>query len=143
MQKLYVLCGSPASGKTTLSAQLAEQYNAIVHSYDDLPMANTRQSLDGSVKKVWIENMKSDLMSGHSVVCDGMNLTSKDRIEMLNSFSSADCEKVLLVLRPELEVCLQRNAQRDAKLPNFVVEQAYQMYEHPTVDELWDAIIFI
>lgn len=143
MTTLYVLCGSPASGKTTLSYQLGEQYNAIIHSYDDMPMANTPQSMDGSVKKAWIENMKSDLKSGNNVVCDGMNITVKERIDLLNGFSDVDCKKILFVLRPDLETCIQRNMQRKISLPRFVVEQAYQKYESPTLDEMWDKIIFI
>ena len=143
MTTLYVLCGSPASGKTTLSNQLAKQSSAIIHSYDDMPMANTPQSMDGSVKKVWIENMKSDLKSGKDVVCDGMNITAKERIDLLNGFSDVDCKKILFVLRPDLETCIQRNMQRKSSLPHFVVEQAYQMYECPTPDEKWDEIIFM
>lgn len=142
-QILFVLCGSPGSGKTTYAHQLAEQHNAIIHSYDDMPKANTRQSMDGSVKRTWIENMKNDLKLGHNVVCDGMNLTLKERAEVLNSFSDIDCKKILLVLRPELDVCIERNKQRKNILPIFVVKQAYNMYECPTLDEMWDEIIFI
>jgi tRNA uridine 5-carbamoylmethylation protein Kti12 len=142
-QTLFVLCGSPGSGKTTYAHKLAKQHNAIIHSYDDMPKANTKQSMDGSVKRAWIENMKNDLKSGYNVVCDGMNLTLKERIEVLDGFSNIDCKKVLFVLRPELDVCIERNAQRESKLPIFVVKQAYNMYEHPTLDEMWDEIIFI
>ena len=32
---IYVFCGIPASGKTTLSQQLAQQHNAKLYCYDE------------------------------------------------------------------------------------------------------------
>ena len=82
MITFFVISGIPGSGKTTLAYKLAEQNNAALHSYDALPGANTKSSMDGSVKRIWLQAIHDDLQSGKSVVCDKLNLTVKDRKEI-------------------------------------------------------------
>lgn len=140
MTTLYLLSGIPGSGKTTLAHQLAEQHNANVHSYDELPGANTKASMDGSVKQAWLQAIHADLQKGKSVICDGLNLTVAERKELLATFADIPCKKVLVVKIVPLETCLQRNRGRQARLPDFVVEQSAERMEAPTKDEGWDAI---
>lgn len=137
---IYALSGIPGSGKTTLAHKLAEQYNATVHSYDELPGANTRASINGSVKQAWVEAIRADLKAGKSVVCDGLNLTVTERKELLSFVADIPCEKVLYMKVVPLETCLQRNRERRARLPDFVVEQSAERMEPPTREERWDAI---
>lgn len=134
------MTGIPGSGKSTLAHQLAEQHNATVHSYDDMLGANTKHSMGGEVKKLWIEKMRSDLSIGRSVICDGLPLTIAERKELLAQFADIPCEKILAVKIVPLEICLQRNRNRHKRLPDFVVEQAAQKMEPPTKDEGWDKI---
>lgn len=140
MTTLSLLSGIPASGKTTLAHELAQKHNATVHSYDDMPEANTKVSMDGSVKQAWIQNIREDLQSGKSVICDGLNLTVTERKELLAQFSDIPCQKFLHMKIVPLEICLQRNRERKARLPDFVVEQAAERMEPPTKEEGWDKI---
>ena len=140
MTTLYLLTGIPGSGKTTLAHQLAEQHSATVHSYDELSGANTKASMDGSVKQAWLTAIREDLQAGKSVICDGLNLTVTERKELLATFADIPCKKILYVKIVPLETCLQRNRERKARLPDFVVEQSAQKMEAPTKDEGWDAI---
>ena len=140
MTTIFLISGIPGSGKTTLAHQLAEQHNATVHSYDALPEANTKDSMDGSVKQAWLQAIREDLETGKSVICDGLNLTVAERKELLAEFSDTTCKKVLYVKIVPLETCLQRNREREARLPDFVVEQSAQRMEAPTNDEGWDKI---
>lgn len=140
MTMLNLLSGIPGSGKTTFAHELAKQHNATVHSYDEMPNANTKASMDGSVKQAWIQNIREDLQSGKSVICDGLNLTVADRKELLAQFADIPCQKFLHMKVVPLEICLQRNRERQARLPDFVVEQAAQKLEPPTKEEGWDKI---
>ena len=141
MTSIYVLCGIPGSGKTTLAQELANRHGAVLRSYDDMPGANTRESMDGSVTREWLNIIHADLMAGKSVVCDGMNLTSKDRLEVLSAISDIPCRKVLAFKFVPIDTCIKRNAQRHGRLPYFVIEQAAQKMEPPTGEECWDEII--
>lgn len=140
MITIYLISGIPGSGKTTLAHQLVEQYNATVHSYDEMPGANTKGSMDGSVKQAWLQRIREDLQTGKSVICDGLNLTVAERKELLETFADIPCKKVLYVKIVPLETCLQRNRERKARLPDFVIEQSAQRMEAPTNDEGWDEI---
>lgn len=140
MTTLYLLSGIPGSGKTTLAHQLAEQHNAVVLSYDDMPGANTKASMDGSVKRAWLGAIRAELLAGKSVVCDGINLTAAERREVLAAVAGILCEKHLIVKAVPLETCLQRNAQRRARLPEFVITQSAEMFEPPQPGEGWDVI---
>ena len=141
MLTLCVIAGIPGSGKTTLAQKLAEQYGAIVHSYDAIPGANTKASMNGSVKRAWTKAMHDDLRSGKNVVCDGINLTVKDRKEMLSAFADIPCKRVLVGKNVPLEICLQRNRERQSRLPDFVVKQAARLFEPPDKSEGWDEVI--
>lgn len=140
MTILYLLSGIPGSGKSTLAHQLAEQHNATVHTYDELPGANTKASMDGSVKQTWLQAIHADLQKGKNVICDGLNLTVAERKELLSYVADIPCKKVLHMKVVPLETCLQRNRERQARLPDFVVEQSAERMEAPTKDEGWDAI---
>lgn len=141
MANIFIMSGIPGSGKTTLAHQLAEQHNAIVHSYDDMLMANTKQSMNGDVKMLWLNGMRADLLAGRSVVCDGLPLTVSERAKLVSVFADIPCEKVLVMKVVPLKICLKRNRERQRRLPDFVIEQSAQKMEAPTKDEGWDRIL--
>lgn len=139
--KIFVLCGIPASGKTTLAKQLAQQHHATVHSFDDIPDSWGRPDMEGKFRRQWIENIKTDLNNGNSVVCDCIALTSMSRKWILEELSAFDCEKILMVKAVPVEVCLQRNKNRDRKVPDDHIRLTARMLEPPTEDEGWDRIL--
>lgn len=138
---IYILSGIPGSGKTTMAKQLAEQHNAVILSYDDMPRANTKASMDGSVMEAWFDTIHDTLQSGKSVVCDGLFLTSDERKRLLSAIADIQCGKVLVYKDVPVEVCLQRNRQRKARLPDFVITQSAEKLEQPQPDEGWDEIL--
>lgn len=136
---LCVLCGIPASGKTTMSLYLSEQYSAKIHSYDDTPNAHEYKYLEKAYHD-WISKIITDLNDNNNVVADNTNLTAKDRIELLNAVKEIHCEKILVVMTTSLQKCLDRNRERKHRLPDFVLCQAKQRFELPTFSEGWDDI---
>lgn len=137
----YVLCGIPASGKTTLAKQLAEQHDATIHSIDDIPNAWDSHDIDGAFRRQWMENIKKDLQDGNSVVCDSTALNSVSRKWILENLSDFDCENILCVKAVPVEVCQQRNKNRDLKVSNEHILLCASVLEAPTKDEGWDKIL--
>ena len=140
MFRCYVLCGIPGSGKSTLAHQLAEQNNAVVHSYDDIPNAWGNRDADGQLQRQWLDNIKADLQYGNSVVIDSTALTSECRKLVLNAVSAFNCKKILVVKAVPVEVCVQRNKGRFREVPEHQIELASRLLEPPTKDEGWDQI---
>lgn len=141
MSICYVLSGIPGSGKSTLAKQLAEQYNAIVHSYDDIPGAWGNRDIDGSFYNQWVDNIKADLQNGSSVVCDSTALTSVNRKTFLKELSGFDCKKILVVKVVPVDECLRRNKGRFRKVPEEQIQLTARLLEPPTPDEGWDEIL--
>ena len=137
---IYILCGMPASGKTTYSQQLAKQLNAKLYCYDDIPQSSNPKKFEMLHKQMWA-NILNDLQQGFDVVCDDLHTTKKQRADILNAVKNAECEKVLIVLNTPLEICLERNRNRKRRLPDFVVTSIHKTFERPTLNEGWDKII--
>lgn len=129
-----VFCGPLGSGKTTMARATAERHGAVLRSYDDLPGARS-----GSVMQAWLDCIKADLAAGADVVCDGLLLTRAERMAFRQALPGA-VRADLVAVRPPLGVCIQRNRQREARLPEFVVRQAHGRFEEPTEAEGWTTI---
>ena len=138
---LYVLCGIPGSGKTTYSQQLAEKLNAKLYCYDKIPGSSHPKKFVMLHKQMWMR-ISRDLREDHTVVCDDLHTTIKQRSDILNALKEVDCKKVLVVMTTPLEECLIRNRNRKARLPDFVLEDIHNKFEQPTLEEGWDEIIF-
>lgn len=139
---LVVFCGIPGSGKTTLSCSLAEQYGATLHTFDALPRAHHPKYAEAVRTQMW-EDIAEDLRAGKNVVCDDLHTKLKWRKGLLSAIEGIPCERVLMVATTPLEECLRRNANRERRLPDFVVENIAKTYEAPTPSEGWDEIFYI
>lgn len=132
MITLYLFCGAPASGKSTLSRQMAEQYNAERISFDERHYMRHNEMIQPIVEA---------LTNGKSVVADSVFTYVKQRKMIIDAVKDISCRKVLVYMTTPLDECLRRNANRKNHLPDFVVESFFQTIEPPTLDEGWDEII--
>lgn len=139
--KLIVLCGIPGSGKTTLSHKLAQEHNAALYCYDALPEAHNPKKHIKVHQDMWF-NALCDLQNDKSVVIDDLHTTLTMRSDLLNVFSNVNCEKVIIVMKTPFDVCIQRNVNRTARLPNFILRSLYERFDLPTLEEGWSEIIY-
>lgn len=134
MKTLYVMCGIPGSGKSTLSKQIADKYNATRLSLDEM----------GYVRQFkLIPYIISGLENEESVVVDSLYTKLQWRTELLDAVKNIECKRILVYLNTSLDVCIQRNRGRETPLPDFVVEHQFERFEKPTHDEGWDEIIYV
>lgn len=136
---IYILCGIPASGKSTFAKELSECCNAKLYCYDDLPNAHNPRQKDLIHAKMWTA-IVDDLHNGFNVVCDDLHTKKQWRLNILNAISEVDCKKILVVMNTPLEICLYRNTNRQARLPDIVLYDLYDKYEPPDISEGWDEI---
>lgn len=134
MLKLYVFCGPPASGKTTMSLQLSEERQFIRYSFDEMKCFKHSEL---------IHLIISTFQKGRSSVVDAVYGRVEYRKQLLESIKDINCEKILIYMNTPLEECIRRNAERPNPLPVFIVEDIYNSFEPPTLDEGWDKIIYI
>lgn len=128
------MCGIPGSGKSTKSRQLAEEHGLTRFSFDEMKCYTTRQFLRPVVMA---------LQEGKSVVVDSTHLRVNGRKAILDSVKDIPCRKVCVIMDTPFDECLRRNANREARLPDMMMDSTYRSMQKPTIDEGWDEIIVI
>lgn len=135
MLTLYILCGAPASGKTTLSKKMAEQEDLIRISYDEMRCRNQREL---------IKYMVQALKENKSTIIDSVNNCAKNREMLLDAVKDIPCKKILIVMQTTLEECIRRNRLREYPMSDGCISVLYNSIQNhqPTLDEGWDEILY-
>ena len=146
---LFVMCGLPASGKSTEAARIAERADALVFSSDDIRAELYGDpNIQGDPVKVFgllNKRVVDALKSGRNVVYDATNLNAKKRRGLLRFFRTAGCvfdSQCVLVLCP-YEQCLKRDAARERHVGEEVLHRMLLNFQPPFYNEGWDFIRII
>lgn len=143
--KIIMFVGLPASGKSTY----AKKYTTIHTNTIWLSSDNIRKELYGDEKiqdnpdKVFSLmriRTKEALMQGVDVVWDSTNISYKRRMAFLNELKNIPCEKICVLMATPYEECLKRNAERERKVPEYVIKNMYFSFNIPCWYEGWDDI---
>lgn len=144
MIKFFMMIGLPASGKSEQAKKLAVEYDAEIFSSDSL-----REEMFGDVNhqanndtlfKELHKRIRECLISGKSAIMDATNINYKHRMEFLKSLNKIPCEKIAVLMATPYETCLERNAQRERKVPEEVIKRMYMSWNSPYWYEGWDGI---
>lgn len=147
MNKLIVMVGLPASGKSTYSKELATKENAIILSSDQL-----REELYGDVNDTEHNNevfaelhrrIKENLAKEKNVIWDSTNLNYKKRKIFLEGVRKTNCTKECYFMATPYEVCLEQNSQRNRQVPEHVLKRMYKSIYVPQYYEGFDKIHII
>ena len=144
MSKFIMLCGLPASGKSTYAKEIAKQENANIHSSD-----NMRRILFGDenandkneeVFSMLHKQIKLDLIDNKNVVYDATNINYKRRKAFIEELKNIECEKICILMATPYEKCLEQNKLRDRQVPEDVIKNMYLNFYIPQYYEGWDEI---
>ena len=139
MKILILMCGIPASGKSTTAHFLQQSIgNAPVVSMDDI-----REELFGTRKYQKQGGLVYDLSVGKTirllqerdvVIYDATNRTRKARRKLVETIQKYyDCLVYCVFMDTPLEVALERNANRDKSIqvPPAVIHRMFDTLEAP------------
>lgn len=144
MAKFFMMIGLVGSGKSEQAKKLAAKYDAEIFSSDAL-----REEMFGDVNhqtnndvlfKELHKRIRGCLTYGKSAIYDACNISYKRRMEFLKSLNKIPCEKIAVLMATPYEVCLERNAQRERKVPEYVIKRMYMNFNVPFWYECWDDI---
>ena len=139
-----MMCGLPGSGKSTIAKELAAEYNATIFSSDDLrEELYGNANIQGDNAKLFTElhrRIKDCLREGKSAIMDATNINYKNRMAFLQELKNITCHKICIAVATPYEECLKRNAQRERKVPEKVIERMYRQFDIPWYFEGWDQI---
>lgn len=154
MKILIVLCGCPASGKSTwVKEQVAtasKYLNIEVVSRDLIRFGLLCEGEDYFAKekevfKIYCKRI-SELLADNTtdvVIADATHINKKSRAKLFKNISiPKDCKLEAVCFETPLEVCLERNAEREglAKVPDEAIYGLYSDYERPTGAEGFEIV---
>lgn len=148
-QQLIVMCGVPASGKSTVSKKLADKLEATLISRDQVrnQIKETKYTPEAHerVRNAFFDKIKGKLMNGESVVADATHLTRLSRERILEIGKQFKTATVAVYFDVEWETLKSRNALRDAKtkVPEDALRSMYLDYSFPSKTEGFTNIVKI
>lgn len=144
MNKLFMMIGIPASGKTSLAEQIAKSEDAEIVSSD-----NIRKELYGDeniqgdsneVFKTVEDRIINGLKNNRNMIYDATNINYKRRMAFLQKIRKLKIEKIAIMVATPYEQCLIRNSQRERQVPEEVMKRMYFNFYVPQYFEGWDDI---
>lgn len=147
MQKLYVLTGIPASGKSTWAKENINNDTKWISSdklREELLESELDQSQNGLIFNEMRIRTRKSLREGYNVIYDATNIKAKERKSILKYISDVEnIEKVCIVFPNNLNESILRNCCRKRKVPINIVIRMSKRISIPTYEEGWNKIIHI
>jgi predicted kinase len=132
LKKLILLIGIPASGKTTLAQKL------VLKGFSSINADTIRGELYGDeleqgdpqdVFSVFFDRLDVLLKAEKDIVVDNTNLKSVHRKQIIDRAQKIGYKDIQLwVLDVPLDVCLQRNANREKKVQEDVLANMFMTF---------------
>lgn len=137
-----MLCGLPASGKSTYSEKLVQETGAYLLSSDrlrgELYGDDSVQGDNVELFKVLFGQAMSFLTSGVDVVFDATNISQKRRIHFNTVFK--DFNRNVVYFNTSRNTCVLRDKHRDRVVGQEVIDKMYHNLKVPTHAEGWDNV---
>lgn len=144
MNKLYVLIGLPASGKSFWSSMVVSREDVKLVSSDAIRNElYGDEGIQGDSSKVFEiahNRIKDYLEKGESVIFDATNISRKRRKEIFTRYKRIVSEIIAVYFATSYEDCIKRNDLRERKVPESVITSMYKSLNVPDWAEGWNDI---
>ena len=142
--KLITLVGLAGSGKSTYAKTLSDRYGYKIHSSDALRKemfgdenVNSKEENERMFAELH-RRIKDDLKNGTDVIYDATNINKRNRIDFLRYIDDVKCDKLCVLVMLPFQMCLERNANRERKVPDKAIKRMYTHFQPPHPNEGWD-----
>lgn len=144
---LLMMCGLPASGKSSYARQLSEETGFPVFSSDGIRRELTgderSQEMNDEVHELLHARVKEALSAGRGAIYDAGNSSAKRRAAFLKMLAPSPCRKVCCFLYTPYRMCLANNENRARYVPEAVIYKRYLSFHIPHLFEGWDEVRII
>lgn len=143
LSRIILLCGIPAAGKSTYAAKLAGGNENIAIECADTwrgKLSSTGDESDQSHNariflRILPDAVRKLLRKGKTVIIDVTAVAKKDRKSWVQLAKSNQVEIECHYFAPNVDSALERNKNRDRKVPEEVIKKFANKFEIPTVEE--------
>lgn len=155
MSTLYIMCGCPGSGKTTIAKQYYNKHSLTTKyvSRDDIRFSLVKEgepyfSKEIDVYREYIRQIKEGLDNSYDVIADATHLNHGSRSKLLLALGKSlkGVKIVAVVVYRPTPVAIEQNKLREGTR-SFVPEDALismaKAFEEPFDEEGFDKIIYL
>lgn len=140
-----MMIGISGSGKSSISHYFADRFGFELVSSDDKRQEWYGDAEDQSHNKELFDRLDAlvcELLSeGKNVIFDATNISEKSRKRFLAIAKKCKTSVSAFVVHTPIEIAKARNAERDRKVPEFVIDRQYQNFQMPTQEEGFDTVL--
>ena len=144
MKKVWLMCGIPASGKSTWAREHQEMFGGAIVSRDEIRFSMVAEnepyfSKEDEVFDEFIRQIQ-ELISDEEtqdIYIDATHITEASRNKVLDRLYLGNVEIYAVDFNEVFAKCILNNANREgrARVPNSVIENMYKKYEAPSEGE--------
>ena len=135
MKQIVLILGIPGSGKTTLAQRLIGKGHVVLNAdsiREELFGDATIQTGSEQVFEIFFSRLDEHLAAERNIVIDNTNTNPRHREQIINRARAAGYEDIQLwVLDVQLEICLERNRQRNRNVPEDIVTKMHGTLNGP------------
>ena len=144
MPRLFMMCGLPASGKSTFARQFIRDNDIRYVSRDEIRFSMVKEneeyfSREKKVFKKFAGTIAQTLIDGFDVIADATHLNRISRDKLIRAIDQYTTKYTItyIVLETSLETCMKRNALREgrARVPDSVMKSMAENWEDITISE--------
>lgn len=149
MKILVLMCGIPASGKSTFLKNNAPAAAVVSRDAIRFSMVSPDEeyfSKEGHVFKEFVRQIDESIRKNPVTFVDATHLNEHSRARVLRAIDLSNVDKLYAVVASTpLETCLIRNAKREGreKVPEDQIMSMYHSFTMPTEEEGFDDIYLL
>lgn len=143
--KFLLLCGLPASGKSTFSKEVMKDRDDIIYLSSDLIRLEIYGSEEiqqdhANVFQIMLDRAKEALRNGKHVLYDATNISRKRRKGLLQQLPK-NIDKTVVYMATPIDTVIYQNNNRERVVPEEAIYSMYKNMQIPVYSEGWDKII--
>lgn len=148
--KTFIMCiGLPGCGKSTWCMQQENLYGTVSISTDkireELYGSENEQGDPNKVFKIAKDRVVNGFKIFDTVILDATNIQKKHRIHFIKAIKQSVNNVVTKAVwfATPVDICKERNFQRDRVVPEYVIDKMYKLFSPPGKEEGFDEFAFV
>ena len=140
--KFIMVVGLPGAGKSSFLQSHFKDFNIYSSDLIRKELFNDINSQENNnlVFDTLHNRIREDLKNGVSCCYDATNIHKKYRKAFLETIKKIPCQKQCYIIATPIELCLERDENRDRTVGNAIIDKMYKNFDIPVMREGWDNV---